>query len=101
MKWTIAIALAAMLMFGTTLCMAVSCNFGIQDECCPKAHAMTSCPYDILAAAKAPKPQIVGVAAAPAITLVTMPVQVSSGEPVAAIALDGRDLYSVYRVLRL
>ncbi|HLW75708.1 MAG TPA: hypothetical protein VKS01_01965 [Bryobacteraceae bacterium] len=100
MKLTIAIALAAVLMFGTAMCMAVSCNFGVHDECCPKAHAVTSCPYDILAAAKAPKPQIVGVAATPAISLVALE-PVFGSAPVAAIATDGRDLYSRCRVLRL
>ncbi len=97
MKLRIAITLAAVLMFSPVVCLVVACDFAAHD-CCPKSRAMTSCPYDILAAAKVVKPQ--ALATAPLISSIDwMAPTAGLAMNFITVAQDGRDLHVRNRIL--
>jgi hypothetical protein len=100
MKFAIAATLTAVLILSPALCMALTCNLGLSHECCPKSHAITACPYDVLATAKVVKAQVVSVLAQFSDAGLIVPTLASIIQPSEGV-VDGRHLYAQNRVLRI
>ena len=100
MKFAVALALAASLLLSAPAAL-LSCDLAkAPHDCCPKSGAKAACPYDVLAAAKAPRPPD---GAAP-VALASAPVRCveapnSAPQHPAQFALDDRDLHTRIRVL--
>jgi len=102
MRVPVAILLAVALLAIPLVCVAAGCDLAkAPHECCPRSRTLTSCPYDVLAAAKASRPLVASwfdevLPSSPAIGFSPQPFTPDAS---ARFAADGRDLHTRIRVL--
>jgi hypothetical protein len=102
MRIPVAIVLAVALLAIPLACMAAGCDLSKPaHDCCPHSRALTSCPYDVLTAAKASRPPVplwshASSWSSPEVGVAPMRF---TPEVHAQFAADGRDLHTRIRVL--